>query len=290
MREEFQFLYDKVETASSIVNVDNEFVILDQPTLWPATAYPYKNEWLIATLCEQGCAKGKVNLREYCVEENGFILILPGQVIGNSELSPDFKGKIVLISPRYAELINFGVSLSLTKSVERKPYYVFPKEAVQAFRSFIELCKTLILLKGGSDILESLKLLSKGFFIGIEELLARQEPLPRLADGHSSDLAERFLDMVETDYRSYRTLSYYADKLCKSPKYLSRVIMESTGKSATDWIERCVVMDAKAQLVSTHKRISEISDDLGFPSPSFFGKYFKRQTGLSPKAFRKANQ
>ena len=65
--------------------------------------------------------------------------------------------------------------------------------------------------------------------------------------------------------------------------------MESTGKSATDWIERCVVMDAKAQLVSTHKRISEISDDLGFPAPSFFGKYFKRQTGLSPKAFRMAN-
>lgn len=224
------------------------------------------------------------------MEENGFILILPNQVIGSSELSPDFKGKIVLISPQYADLINFGMSLSLTKSVERKPYYVFPKEAVQAFRSFIELCKTLILLKSGDDILEALKLLSKGFFIGIEELLAHQEPLPRLADGRSSNLAERFLAMVETEYRNHRTLSYYADRLCKNTKYLSRVIKESTGKSATDWIERCVVMDAKAQLLSTHKRISEISDDLGFPSPSFFGKYFKRQTGLSPNAFRKVNQ
>ena len=69
---------------------------MDNPTSWPSTSYPYKNEWLIATLCERGCAQGKVNLREYCVEENGFILILPGQVIGSSELSPDFKGKIVM--------------------------------------------------------------------------------------------------------------------------------------------------------------------------------------------------
>ncbi|MBR6418615.1 MAG: AraC family transcriptional regulator, partial [Bacteroidales bacterium] len=53
--------------------------------------------------------------------------------------------------------------------------------------------------------------------------------------------------------------------------------------------ERCVIMDAKAQLVSSRKRIAEISDDLGFPSQSFFGKYFKRVTGLSPRAYREAN-
>ena len=52
----------------------------------------------------------------------------------------------------------------------------------------------------------------------------------------------------------------------------------------------CVIMDAKAQLSSTKKRVSEISDDLNFASPSFFGKYFKRLTGLSPKAFREAEQ
>ena len=62
--------------------------------------------------------------------------------------------------------------------------------------------------------------------------------------------------------------------------------MEATGRSATDWIERCVIMDAKAQLSSTQKRVSEISDDLNFASPSFFGKYFKRLTGLSPRDFR----
>lgn len=285
-----ELLYCEIDNPQSIVNAKDEFIILDNPTLSPTASYPYKNEWIVATLCERGYAIGKVNLREYLIEENGFILILPSQVIGSSELSPDFKGKIILVSPHFAELVNLGASLFLTKSLERKPYYVFPKEAAQAFRNYIELCKSLILMRDEDNILEVLQLLSRGFFIGMKEFIIHQEPLPRLAGGRSSDLVERFLDLVEAEYRRHRTLNHYADMLCKSPKYLSRVIMESTGRSGTDWIERCVVMDAKAQLALSRKRISEISDDLGFPSPSFFGKYFKRVTGLSPKAFRETDE
>ena len=203
-------------------------------------------------------------------------------------MSPDFKGKMIMVSPRFAEGINLGASLLLTKSVERKPYYLFPDEATMAFRNFIELCKSLILLKEDSNILETLQVLARGFFMGMEEYITHQEPLPKLAEGHSSDLAEAFLNLVEEEYRRHRDLSYYASRLCKSTKYLSRVIMEATGRSATDWIERCVIMDAKAQLTSTQKRVSEISDDLNVASPSFFGKYFKRITGLSPRDFREA--
>jgi AraC-like DNA-binding protein len=282
-------LYREIENPLSIVNAKDEFVILDNPVLSPHASYPYKNDWIIATLCEQGSAKGKVNLREYNIESNGFIIILPGQVIGGSELSPDFKGKMIMVSPRFAEGINLGASLRLTKSVERKPYYLFPDEAALAFRNFIELCKSLILLKEDSNILEELQVLARGFFMGMEAFITHQEPLPKLAEGHSSDLAEAFLNLVEVEYRHHRDLSYYANKLCKSTKYLSRVIMKATGRSATDWIERCVIMDAKAQLTSTQKRVSEISDDLSFTSPSFFGKYFKRLTGLSPRAFREAD-
>ena len=82
--------------------------------------------------------------------------------------------------------------------------------------------------------------------------------------------------------------TFFASEIQKNRK--RHVIMEATGRSATDWIERCVIMDAKAQLSSTQKRVSEISDDLSFASPSFFGKYFKRITGLSPRAFREAEK
>ena len=62
--------------------------------------------------------------------------------------------------------------------------------------------------------------------------------------------------------------------------------MTSSGRSVREWIEEYVVTEAKAQLRSTTKSIKEISDDLNFPSQTFFGKYFKRITGTSPKKYR----
>ncbi|MCR4965910.1 MAG: helix-turn-helix domain-containing protein [Bacteroidales bacterium] len=278
--------YGNVLNPSAITNAKDEFIILDNPIFSPSSVYPYKNEWIIATLCEQGYAKGKVNMREYRIEPNCLILILPGQVIGSSELSSDFKGKIILLSSHFVESLQLGSKVLMTQSIERKPYYLFPPEASQAFHDFIALCKSLISINDNPNIIETLQLLVKGFFVGMEGFFAIQQPLPRLISGHTSDLAESFLNMVELEYRRHRDLSYYADRLCRSVKYLSRVIKESTGRSATEWIELCVIMDAKAQLISTKKRISEISDDLDFPSPSFFGKYFKRVTGMSPRKYR----
>ena len=305
-----------IENPSSIVNAGDEFIILDDPTLLPYNLYPYRNDGVIATFCEKGYACGKVNvfdkpneqsdacissvmarkrrmksnLREYRVEANGLILILPRQIISSSEVSPDFKGKVMLISERFADSIPLGAMLSLTRSVEHKPYYVFSSEATDAFKSYIGLCKNMMQMSGNFDVMEVLQLISKAFFIAMKEYLAQQVSPGKPASSSQEEIVESFLNLVEMGYRHHRNLDYYADKMCKSTKYLSRVVAESTGRKASEWIERCVIMDAKAQLVSSRKRIAEISDDLGFPSQSFFGKYFKRVTGLSPRAYREANE
>ena len=131
-----------IENPSSIVNAGNEFVILDNPTLLPYNLYPYRNDGVIATFCEKSYACGKVNLREYRVEANGLILILPGQIISSSEVSPDFKGKVMLISERFADSIPLGAMLSLTRSVEHKPYYVFSSEAADDFKAISGYART----------------------------------------------------------------------------------------------------------------------------------------------------
>nr|MCR5548931.1 AraC family transcriptional regulator [Bacteroidales bacterium] len=57
----------------------------------------------------------------------------------------------------------------------------------------------------------------------------------------------------------------------------------------TEWIDKCVILDAEAQLLSSKRTILEISESLGFSSQSFFGKYFKRVKGFSPKEYRAKN-
>jgi AraC-like DNA-binding protein len=103
----------------------------------------------------------------------------------------------------------------------------------------------------------------------------------------AGNISRTFLQLVKDNFRQERQLKFYSDALCITPRYLSRVVRECTGSSASDWIERYVVLEARALLKSTNMTIQQISDYLNFPSQTFFGKYFKRRAGLSPKEYRR---
>ena len=74
--------------------------------------------------------------------------------------------------------------------------------------------------------------------------------------------------------------------MCHTPKHLSEVIKRVSQKSANSLIDGYVCLEARALLKSTDMTIQQISDELNFPSQSYFGKYFKRLTGISPKEYR----
>ena len=95
-----------------------------------------------------------------------------------------------------------------------------------------------------------------------------------------------FLEYLGDNYKMARDIGFYADKLCITAKHLSEVVKEVSGKTALEVIEDYVLTESKALLLSTTMTIQEISDELNFPSQSVFGKYFKRLTGMSPKAYR----
>ena len=82
-------------------------------------------------------------------------------------------------------------------------------------------------------------------------------------------------------------LPIYAGKLCVTPKYLSLLVKNVSNRTAGEWIDNYVVLEAKALLSSSTLSIQEISDRLNFTNQSFFGKYFKQHVGISPTEYRK---
>ena len=93
--------------------------------------------------------------------------------------------------------------------------------------------------------------------------------------------------IVVKHYHTERNISFYAEKMHLSPQHLSTTIKKTTGKTLTDIISSFVIRDAQGKLRSTELSIQEIAYSLNFPDISFFGKYFKRYTGVSPKKYRK---
>lgn len=85
-------------------------------------------------------------------------------------------------------------------------------------------------------------------------------------------------------------MQYYADKLCITPKYLTIITRQISGRNATSWITHTAILNAKSLLTGTRLTVQQISNKLNFPNPSFFGQYFLRHTGMTPKEFRRSKQ
>lgn len=97
-----------------------------------------------------------------------------------------------------------------------------------------------------------------------------------------------FIKLVHLHFAQERTVSFYAGKLFISPKYLSLLVKEATGRSAAQWIDHHVVVEAKNLLRYSGKNIQQIAYSLNFSNQSSFGKYFKHLTGMSPTEYQKS--
>ena len=103
----------------------------------------------------------------------------------------------------------------------------------------------------------------------------------------AEDLFYRFIVLVEEKFKYQRVLSDYAKDLCISTKHLSTLVKELSGRTAGSWIDSYVILEAKRLLISTDMSIQEVSEQLHFANQSFFGKFFKHNTGKSPSQYRK---
>lgn len=107
---------------------------------------------------------------------------------------------------------------------------------------------------------------------------------------HKDELFFRFRQLLGKHYRESRNVSYYADKLCITTRYLSEIVKNRYGKSPKEAIDIFTVMQVRLDLLQSDMPLSELAWKYNFPSLSFFSDYFKRNTGMTPQEYRMANR
>ncbi len=100
-------------------------------------------------------------------------------------------------------------------------------------------------------------------------------------------LYTHFVDLLFKHYKTEHSVTFYANEMCVSPKYLSRVVKDTCGKPAHEFISDVLVEEIAMRLRDTNETVKEISYALNFPNISFFGKFFRRKMGMSPVNYRK---
>ena len=112
----------------------------------------------------------------------------------------------------------------------------------------------------------------------------------RMSPSHGTDIFNRFIQLVNSHVRQEHKMGYYANRMCLTQRYLGSVVREVSGASAKEWIDRALVTEAKVVLKHSDKSVAQIAEDLHFPSPSFFSKYFRRLTGITPAEYRQGKE
>jgi AraC family transcriptional regulator, transcriptional activator of pobA len=115
-------------------------------------------------------------------------------------------------------------------------------------------------------------------------MVATQMPISK--SSRKKQIAKEFCSLINTQYLENKEVAFYAEKLNITPKYLSEVIKEETGKSPKTLIEQLLMQEAKSLLKQTEMNVKEISYWLGFEDPSYFTKAFKLVEGITPFEYR----
>ena len=110
--------------------------------------------------------------------------------------------------------------------------------------------------------------------------------LLKASQSRKQTIFDRFISLVNQHATREHQIRYYADKMCLTERYLSTIIRQMSGTTAKEWIDRAIIARIKVELKHSNKSVAQISDETYFPNPSFFSKYFKRLTGLTPLEYR----
>jgi AraC-like DNA-binding protein len=119
-----------------------------------------------------------------------------------------------------------------------------------------------------------------------DQLFHRQTDQLASSRSREQTIFDRFLQLVTQHCTEHHQIGYYADRMCLTERYLSTVIRQTRGTTAKDWIDRALITRIKIELRHTDKPAAQIAEEMHFANPSFFSKYFRRLTGMTPGEYK----
>lgn len=269
--------------------IGNDFAIFDSIKDIPLSSCPTRLNAACFIVCLKGRCKMNINLQDYELSEGMMGIVLPDQIVQQEKCVEEFSGLFIAISKGFIDggLSSIQQLFPLFFLIKERPCVKLTPENLQSFREYHSLLWSKVKLKDNPFRTEIAQGLLLALFYEIYAIYQGHDVQEHVFKNRKEDLFERFLRCISESYKEERSVSYYADKMFLTSKHLSTVVKEVSGKTAGEWIDDLVVLEAKALLKSSEMSVQEIADELHFSNQSFFGKYFKHHTGVSPKEYRK---
>lgn len=279
----------KVTDNEKIVYKDDRMIIIDNSNVTDTlNTSPIKSEWFVAILCIEGETTIYINNEMYSIHKNDILLCHPQTIFEHKITNIDFKYCGFCLSPEYVKQISLISSNSWNAIlfIENNPITTLDENESSLFLQYYNLIRSKFETESQHHLKQLIDILLQAFIYEFHDSMEKRIKINPPQYNSADNLFTSFLDILINSHPKQRSVSYYAEKLFVTPKYLSAICKEISGETASDLITRYVKKDIENLLKQPNKTIKEIANELDFANLSFFGKYVKRFFGVSPKKYR----
>lgn len=241
-----------------------------------------------AIVMMSGEATISIDMQTYEVRPNTLVFFNPESIIRTIRCSQNAAAYFLAFSKSFVNEIQIDLSTSLPVYMRfgKAPLLRVSETDVNEIRQLFQFIKTMLRSDKERYRNEIIRTLFTTAFYIITELNQRDQKSEH-KQGRCEVLFEEFMELLQKYNKRERNVGFYARQLNITPKYLSSIVKEVSGKTAARWIDESVILEAKTLLKYSGLSIQEIAYRLNFSTQSFFGKYFKQHTGTSPSRYKR---
>ena len=261
---------------------------------------PVRFDGVVFVLCLKGELEVEINLEKVTLKKNSLLCHGPNKIISSKQTDlSDFEAYFMFLSPQFLKSIKIDINVISTSGQiaslnmeNSSPVLELTNKEAELLQKYMELFHLNTVENTNETYIKSISrnIIASSFYQILQFAATRiatpiEEDRPR---SRRANYVREFIALTHAHFRQERSVGFYANKLFISPKYLSLLIKEATGRSAAAWIDECVILEAKNLLRYSGKNIQQVAYELNFSNQSSFGKYFKHLTGMSPSEFQKS--
>lgn len=249
---------------------------------------PHFVEEITLLIVRKGSARIRINLEEITISKNSFLLLMPNNIAELLEYDDDLETDILMFS--YDTVADLPLTKELGKIadlISEKPSLALNETDFRDLSDFYSVlshhCN-----KDGRHQKEISKNILYALCYFLLQCYKSSVLIGSLKDNRSTAIYKQFFSLLYSHYKEERSIQFYADQLNITSKYFSKVVKETSSRNASELIDEMVIMGIKASLKCTDKTVLQISEEYNFANPSYFGTYFKRNTGVTPLQYKKS--
>ncbi|UKK48312.1 helix-turn-helix domain-containing protein [Prevotella sp. E9-3] len=281
--------FSKVKQWTNCLAMEDDILLIDRLTEAPFPKSTRRLNFILICLCTKGEVTYTLDTVEQRLTPGDLLVVSERHVLDKYNASPDFDGLCMMMSmPIYNEIVrNVGDASALFLFSHNHPIFPLTAQSQKTFKDYFYIIRKKVGDTGNHFRRNLVAALLLAMLYDLSNVVYQSSSKRDIHQTRADVIFNQFIRMVEDNCRQERRVTWYAEQLNITPKYLAEMVKQVSMRTPNEWIDRYVTIEIRVMLRNSSMSIKDITKALNFPNQSFLGKYFKEHVGMSPSQYRR---